>query len=108
MSYTDLLIDTCDVEEDTPGLIDNYGIPAETWTVLLDDEPCRLQDVSGREVTVGAEVVIADYKLFLGDVEVTEQHRIVMGGVTYEILSVTDKKDGLGSHHKEVYLRTVR
>ena len=108
MSYTNLLINTCDVTRYTIGVADDYGNPAKTWAVHLDDEACRIQDAKGREVMVGAEVVVADYKLFLGDVDVTEQDRIVLDSITHEILMVTDKQDGVDSHHKEIYLRTVR
>ena len=70
--------------------------------------------VSGVEVKVGAELVIADYKLFLGDVTITEQDRVnVYWGTTdvwvmYEILLVMDRQDCADSHHKECLLRTVR
>ena len=113
MTYTSLLINECDVERYTEGAVDGYGHPVRTWAVHLDDIACRIQDAggvgrSGREITVGAEVVIADYKLFLGDVDVTEQDRVVLDSVTYEILMVTDKQDSASSHHLECYLRTVR
>ena len=108
MSYDSLLIDTCDIEENTPGAVDGYGHKADSWTVLHDNEPCRLVSGRGREIKIGAEVVIADYQLFLGDIVVTEQNRIVMDGITYDILTVTDHKHSSDSHHKECYLRTVR
>jgi len=70
--------------------------------------------VSGVEVKVGAELVVADYKLFLGDVTVTEQDRVniywgtVDAWVMYEILLVMNRQDGIDSHHKECLLRTAR
>ena len=108
MSYTSLLINTCDVQRNTPGAVDNYGRPADSWANHLTDEPCRLMSTTGREVTIGAEVVIADYKLFIGDVDVTEQDRVVLGSTTYEILLVADKQDAFDSHHKECFMRVVR
>lgn len=108
MSYASLLINTCDVMRNTPGVADDYGQPTASWAVHLDDEPCRLQAGTGKEITIGAEVVIADYKLFLGDVDITEQDRVVIDGVTYGILLVTDKQDSASSHHKECFMRTVR
>ena len=108
MSYSSLLIDSCDVMRFTEGAIDDYGHPIKTWAVYLDDTACRLQAGAGKEIYVGAEVVIADYKLFLGDVDITEQDRVVLNSVTYEILLVADKQDGIDSHHKEVFMQTVR
>jgi len=108
VSYTSLLIDTCTVQRNTPGAANNYGTPAESWADHLADEPCRIQDAGGKEVQIGAEVVIADYKLFLGDVDITEQDRVIAGGVTYHILLVQDRKDSTASHHKECYLKAVR
>ena len=116
MSYTTLLINSASVYRNTPGLADDYGQPADSWAVVpaLSDIPCRIQDAGGREVMVGAEVVVADYKLFLGDVTLTEQDKVyvywgtVPAWVEYEILMVNDKQDGALSHHKECYLRVVR
>lgn len=60
--------------------IDGYGQPVKEWTAVhaLGDIPCRLMATRGREILVGAEVVIADYKLFLEDVVLTEQDRIMV------------------------------
>ena len=108
MSYSSLLIETCTIQRFSEGALDNYGIPAKTWTDISTDESCRLMTSSGREVKVGAEVVVADYKLFLGDVSITEQDRVVIDSTTYEILLVADREDGIGSHHKECFMRAVR
>ncbi len=110
MSYTTLLIDTCTVSRNTPGAAGNYGTPAASWAdvAALTDIACRLVPAGGREVKVGIEVVVADYKLFLGDITLTEQDKIVIGSDTYDILLVEDRQNGIGSHHKECLLRTVR
>jgi len=107
MTYACLLIDRCTIRRFTTGVPDDYGKPKQTWDEI-DDQPCRLVNISGREVVVGAEVVIADYKLFLDNVDVTEQDRIIVDDITYEILSVLLRSDGHGSHHKELLMRTVR
>ncbi len=117
MSYTSLLIDTCTIRRYTEGAADAYGIPVKTWADHLTDQPCRLTPGSrpigsafgaGREVVVGAEVVIADYTMFLEDVDVTERDEIVHSGMTYEVVMVIDRQDGTGGHHKEVGLKAVR
>jgi len=116
MSYTSLLINWASVYRYTEGVPDTYGNPTITWAVVpdLSDIACRIMPVSGVELKVGAELVVADYQLFLGDVTITEQDRVyvywgtVDAWVEYEILLVKDRQDGIDSHHKECYLRTVR
>ena len=58
--------------------------------------------------SIGAEVVVADYKLFLQDVDVTEQDRAIVEGVTYQILLVMNRSNGVDDHHKECLMRAVR
>ena len=108
MSFESLLIDTCTVERYTEGAQDSYGNPALTWASHLADESCRLVTGGGRELKVGAEIVVADYKLFLDDVDITEQDRVVVSSITYEILLVERRKDGAGGHHRECLLRISR
>ncbi len=117
MSYISLLVNTATVwRYPAGGAIDDYGVPAKVFAAVatLIDIACRIQSAKGREVLVGAEVVIADYKLFLGDVGLSEQDKVyVLWGTTpawyeYEILMVEDKQDGISSHHKECWLRIVR
>lgn len=117
MSYTSLLVNLASVYRyPAGGTIDGYGMPAKVYAVVpaLEEIACRIQSAKGREVLVGAELVVADYKLFLGNVILSEQDRVrVFWGTEeawyeYEILMVEDKVDGLGSHHKECYLRIVR
>ena len=108
MSYSTLLINTCDVMRNTPGLADGYGQPTASWDVHLDDEPCRYSEPKNNEIKVGAEVLIYDLDLFLGDVDVTVQDRVVLNGGTYEILGVKNRQNGAIVHHKELAIRTVR
>jgi len=117
MSYASLLINSASVWRYPPGgVADAYGTPAKVYAVVpeLSDIPCRIMPVSGVEIKVGAELVVADYKLFLGDVVLTEQDKVyvfwgtVDAWVEYEILLVQDRQDGVDSHHKECLLRTVR
>ena len=109
MSYTDLLINTCTVQRFTAGALDAYGNPAKAWADHLVDEPCRWSTPVNREVKVGAEVVLADLQLFLeADTDITEQDRLVLNGVTYEVLSAADRQNGSVNHHVECFLRTAR
>jgi len=108
MSYPSLLIYTCTVQRFAEGAFDTYGNPTLTWADHLIDEPCRLEASTGREIKVGAEIVVADYKLFSEDVDITEQDRVVISGLTYEVLLVQDYADSTISHHKQVWMRISR
>ena len=108
MSYTSLLIDTCTVQRFTEGAADGYGVPARTWADNLTDQACRLVTMPGTELKIGAEIVIADYKLFVQDIDIIEQDRVVISGLTYEVLLVQDYSDQTVTHHKQVWLRISR
>lgn len=115
MSYDSLLINTCDILRFTAGTADAYGTPAKTWPPLHSNIPCRYisgkgREIKGkgREIKVGAEVVIIYDELFINDIDVTEQDRVVISGVIYEILSVVFRQDGVGGHHKQLYLEVVK
>lgn len=108
MSFGNLLINTCDIERFTEGVADSYGIPAKTWTVLHDDEPCRHVFGQGREVRIGQEVVIVYDQLFVGDIDITEQDRVIIDTGTYQVLAVVLRQDSFGSHHKHLYLEIVK
>jgi hypothetical protein len=108
MSFDSLLCDTCTIKRYTEGAADDYGRLAKTWANYIEDEPCRLVSAKGREVSVGAKVVVADYVLFIDNVDVTEQDRVVIDGDTFEILMVEAKKNYSDEHHKELLLKTVR
>ena len=126
MSYLSLLINECTVYRyPAGGAPDVYGIPAKNYVgvVVVGAEgielPCRLMATGGVELHIGAEVVVADYKLFLENVEITEQDRVNVWvkdasgawdvpGRMFEILLVKNMRDSVNGHHKECFLRTVR
>lgn len=108
MSYDSLLINTCTTQRFVEGAADDYGKPSINWGDHVIDTPCRLTPSVGREVKVGAMVVVAEYNLFLGDVDVTERDQVIIDEITYEILLVTNRQNGVDDHHKECLLRTVR
>jgi len=117
MTFSSLLIHTCDISRFSEGVPDDYGIPVKTWTVHWENEPCRLVSTKGREVKVGAEVVISDYKLFVGNLVIaTERDRVsnirtseglLLDSSVYEILLVKLRSDGIGGHHHELVLQKV-
>ena len=118
MSFTSLLIHTCDIGALTQGVADGYGTPAETWPLSYTSEPCRLMSTTGREIKVGAVVMISDWKLFVDvSVVIDEQDRvsniidtstgIVVDSSTFEVLMVQPRSDSVTGHHKEVMLQKV-
>ena len=109
MSWADLLIDSCVVQRYAAGAIDAYGVPAKAWALHIGATPCRIVPDKGTEVVVGAQVVIAEYTLFIGgDADIIEQDRVTIDGVLYEVLLVQGRSDSIGRHHQECLLRTVR
>jgi len=108
MAYADLLINTCTTQRYTEGAADDYGSPVKTWANLIVATPCRWSTPSNREVKYLAEVVLADLQLFLGDVDVTAQDRVILNGLTYEVLSASQRQDGVTGHHMECFIRVVK
>lgn len=120
MTFASLLIHEADIKRYVlDGGTDAYGNPTGNWTIVYADEPCRLMSTRGREVKVGAEVVISDWKLFVDDpAAVTEQDRadnirLRATGValaitdTFEIILVQPRSDSVSEHHKELALQKV-
>lgn len=119
MSFSSLLIHTCDIGLLSQVGTDAYGQPTKTWpTTTYPNQACRLVSTGGREVKIGAEVVISDWKLFVDNsVLVDAQDRIsdirlastgaVIDSSTFEILLVQLRSNGMSEHHKELSLRKV-
>ena len=119
MSFDSLLIHICDIKRHTITGTDDYGNPTYSWIPpIYSDEPCRLMASSGKEIKVGVEVVISDWKLFIDEsATVTEQDRIdnirlastgaVIDASTFEILLVQMRSDGVDKHHSELALQKV-
>ena len=108
MTYSTLLVQTCQVSRYVEGAKDAYGNPVRTWIVRFASVPCRQVYGKGREVLVGAEVIIIYDELFLEDVDVTTWDRVVIDSKTYDIVSVIERQDAVvGAHHKHCFLQRV-
>lgn len=118
MSFDSLLIHTCDIGALAQGVADESGTPAETWPLAYTAKECRIMSTPGREIKVGAKVMISNWKMFLPlAVTVDEQDRIsnikmratgvVMDASTYEILLVQPRSDSGSLHHWELALQKV-
>ena len=111
MAITDLFNITCTISRYTEGAQDEVGQPDKTWADHLTDVDCRLMAApmgAGREIKIGVEVVLAEYILFLGAIDVTERDRVIIGSISYEVLLITEYTDYSDAHHKKAYLRTIR
>jgi hypothetical protein len=107
MAFTDLLINTCTVQRWASLVSDDYGQPVKTWNDYLVDQKCRLSYPKGRQVQRDTEVIPVEAVLFLENIDVTEYDRVIVDGITYEILFVATLQGGSGNHHKELSLRRV-
>ena len=119
MTFASLLIHEADIKRFTlDGLTDAYGNPTGAWGNVYADEPCRVVSTTGREVKIGAEVVISDWKLFVDNsVNVTEKDRldnvrlratgVVIDADTYEFILVQPRSDDANLHHSEIALQKV-
>lgn len=120
MSFDNLLVHTCTIEQNTGSNRDSHGKKVPSWSDLATSVACRLENPSrgagGREFVIDKDVTMATHRLFLlPDQTVTERHRI--SSVTREdgttLLSQADivyvDTDTAGAgHHKEVWLKEVR
>ena len=108
MGYADLLINLCNIQRFTEaGTYDAYGQPVKTWANIHTNEPCRHVTGKGREIKIGQEVHIIYDQLFLEDIDVTVQDRVIIDTKTYQIVDILFRQDGVGDHHKQVYLEIV-
>lgn len=108
MTFSSLLINECDIQRARVTDTDNYGQPVITWETIHDNEPCRYVSGKGTEIKVGQAVVIIYDELFIGDIDVTEQDRVILDELTYQIISVIPRQDGIGMHHKHCFLEIVK
>jgi hypothetical protein len=107
MSYDSLLNNTAMVMRFADGVADVYGNPARLWVPHIVSTPCRQVYGKGREVKVGAEVVIVYDELFVGDIDIIVWDRVIVDSVTYDVISVVQRTDYGDQHHKHCFLQRV-
>ncbi len=108
MTFATLLTSLCTIERWTAGGSTAFGNPVKVWANHLVDEPCRLSDAKGRQRQDGTEVVQSDQILFIGAVDVTENDRVTVDGILYDIVFVDELEDSTVEHHKELDLVRVK
>jgi len=124
IDYVGLLTDTCTIRRYAEGAKDEFsGQTIKTWSDLATGVACRADDIlkSKYEITIGKQIVQADYLVFFAvDQDITEKDKVrtvVRDGVTI-IAADSNDEDGIGvllvqtpgglNHHKEVYLQLTR
>lgn len=108
MTFATLLINICNVQRFRETATDDYGQPAGSWETIHTDKPCRHVSGKGREVKIGQEVHIVYDELYIGDIDVTVQDRIVIDSETYQVVDLLFRQDGIGVHHKHLFLEIVK
>ena len=106
MSYTGLLNDTCDIEDFT-SVADAHNQPTKTWATKHGATPCRMTSTKGDEIHIRLQVMVSYWKLFIENIAVTEQDRVLFGGDYYNILLVQPCIGYAATHHMELNLEKV-
>ena len=107
MPFTDLLIQTCNIEGKTLSL-DGYE-QVKTWKTLSEDVPCRKDTPNNVRVQeLGYQLNIDDDVFFFdADVSIKKGNRILIDGEYYDVLKVNKSLDSTGVHHIEVIGRNL-
>ena len=111
MSFLDLLIHTCDIERFAVTGTDAYGNPVKAWTKTYTNEPCRFGPQTGAMVWTGTMNETVDFKVFLPELDITEEDRILWhhDEKYYKVLIVDHVADStVNHHHREVSVRIIR
>lgn len=114
MAFTDLLFQTCTIKRHTVDTYDDYGNPNYLWSNYLTNVPCRKNSAKGREVKIGAEVMVVNDQLFVSKdadnyaVDVTEQDVVVIDETAYQVVLVEAFYQNDIYHHKKALLKLVR
>jgi len=108
--YVGLLPDTCTIRRKaTGGTLDESGHSDGAWADNATDVPCRKEEDAGRELQIGANIVVVNDIFWLkSNADVTEKDRIKHDGLTYEILLVITPQDVDSDHHKEVAVKYIK
>lgn len=100
MSITSMFNTTATISRCTKGTEDGYGAPALTWATVATVN-CRIESGSSQELYGVVTDTTGVYRIFLPfDTELLEKDRIVSGGKTYDVRSVSPNPGGMSSHQE--------
>lgn len=107
MSFTSLLIHTCNIEAKTLTTTGYEKVP--TWEATSEDVPCRKDSSTGVKITDSNIRLNTDDDMFffLPDVEIVRGNRIAFEGDHYDVIKVNKLYDRSSLHHLEVIARNV-
>lgn len=107
MSFNSLLTKTCDVRTVTE-TNDDYGTTTESTTTILDNIPCAIRPLSGRETLEWEkETVRSTHKIYTKYYSViTEAKRVVCDSNTYDIHFVANPAGK--NHHLELVVELIK
>lgn len=109
MSFEDLLVHVAEIQRFTVASSDAHGNPVKTWTDTYATQACRIGKTNGRQLTNGGQVVLVDQIMYVPDIDITEDDRVIWEGQTYKVLLVDHVADSTTAHHhKEVSLQNLR
>ncbi len=107
--FLSLLKDTCTIQAKTVGVTDGLGQQVFAWTNETEDEPCRLEVTSDTEIINEQAVVVQGYNLMLqSGVTISEDHRVIISGLTYSVNAVRGADDADSAHHIEAVLDLIK
>ena len=102
MSFTSLLIQTCDIQGKT---LNQTGYEkTKTWSNISTDVPCRKDSDNGAKINDDLVRINTDDDLFFfgPDVTIDVGNRIVLDAENYDVIKVNESLDSKGVHHIEV------
>lgn len=106
MSFESLMNKTATVRAKSVAS-DSRGGQIAAWANLETSVLCALQPLSDKEIIEDRNLTIGMYRAFFpASSAVTEEHRVIIDSITYEVKSVAD--GGGRGHHKELLLKTVK
>lgn len=107
MSFTGLLISTATLSRPTFAQAAT-GSETRVYTAI-GTRSCRVAPLGGQErVAAGRRAAIATHRVFLAaDAGVVETDRLVIGGVTHEVLDVAVRNGAAGPHHLEALTEVI-
>ena len=87
---------------------DGFGDRRDQWpTSPAQTVKCRLQQVSGTEVTEGRDLAVGQWRVYLPPTAViSEKDRVRIDGKTFEVVTVYPVHSPAGLHHYRCELET--
>jgi hypothetical protein len=110
MSFSHLLVQKCNIYRRTLAT-DQYGHRTQTFpsSPLYADVPCRYEKIGNYTSTLAQTPTGQTFRnegmlFFEKDVDVLAGDRVVLDGVAFTVTPSLPVFDGVGMHHKEVYV----